>query len=102
MFRVSLHSAISGRSLQTVVDATGTGKDTSFLQDDPRVSYLVIESRNLDWTATLEEAVHGASSPASDLVVVSGESVVAETQVQPVLAGRDNGAAPTVSVKTLH
>jgi hypothetical protein len=56
-FRVSLHSAISGRPLQTVVDDTGTGKDTSFLQDDPRVSYLVIESRNVDWTATLEEVV---------------------------------------------
>lgn len=56
-FRVSLHSAISGRPLQTVVDDTGTGKDTSFMEDDPRVSYLVIESRNLDWTATLEEVM---------------------------------------------
>lgn len=66
-FRVLLHSAISGRPLQIVVDGTGTGKDTSFLQDDPRVSYLVIESRNLDWTATLEEAVQGSPLDFSPL-----------------------------------
>lgn len=56
-FRVSLHSAISGRPLQTVVDQVGIGADTSYLEDDPRMSYLVIESENVDWTATLEEAM---------------------------------------------
>lgn len=58
--RVSLHSAISGRPLQTVIEHTGVGSDTAFLQDDPRVSYLVIDSRDVDWTATLEEAVKEA------------------------------------------
>ena len=56
-FRVSLHSSISGRPLQVVVDQTGTGSNTAYVEDEPRVSYLVIESENLDWTATLEEAV---------------------------------------------
>lgn len=56
-FRVSLHSAISGRTLQTVVDTTGIGADTAYLEDEPRVSYLVVESHNLEWTATLEELV---------------------------------------------
>jgi hypothetical protein len=56
-FRVSLHSAISGRPLQVIVDRTGAGADVSFLEDEPRVSYLVIESANVDWTATLDEAV---------------------------------------------
>jgi hypothetical protein len=56
-FRVSLHSSISGRPLQVVVDQTGSGSNTAYLEDEPRVSYLVIESENLDWTASLEEAL---------------------------------------------
>ena len=56
-FRVSLHSAISGRPLQIIVDRTGVGSDVAFLEDEPRVSYLVIESENVDWSTTLEEAV---------------------------------------------
>jgi hypothetical protein len=56
-FRVSLHSAISGRPLQLIVDYVGAGENTSYLEDEPRVSYLVIESENVDWTATLEEVV---------------------------------------------
>jgi hypothetical protein len=56
-FRVSLHSAISGRPLQVIVDRTGVGSDVSYLEDEPRVSYLVIESEHVDWMATLEEAV---------------------------------------------
>ena len=59
-FRVTLHSAISGRPLQVIVDRTGVGNDLSYLEDEPRVSYLVIESENVDWTATLEEAVVGS------------------------------------------
>lgn len=61
-FRVFLHSAISGRPLQTVVDQVGVGGDISYLEDDPRVSYLVIESENVEWTATLEEAVLAPST----------------------------------------
>jgi hypothetical protein len=55
-FRVSLHSAISGRALQTVVDVTSVAAGESYVAADPRMSYLVIESAGVDWTATLEEA----------------------------------------------
>jgi hypothetical protein len=55
-FRVSLNSAISGRVLQTLVDAHGVASDVSFVTDDPRMSYLVIDSDGVDWTAALEEA----------------------------------------------
>jgi hypothetical protein len=55
--RVSLYSAISGRPLQVIVDRTGPGSDTAYLEDEPRVSYLVIESDRVDWTLTLDEAV---------------------------------------------
>ena len=64
-FRVSLHSAISGRPLQVAVDHRGAGRDTEYMQDDPRVSYLVVDSQNLDWTLTLEEAMPGTAAPAS-------------------------------------
>lgn len=64
-FRVALHSAISGRPLQTIVDRAGVAVDIAYFEDDPRVSYLVIESANVDWTATLEEGVtvDGGGSP---------------------------------------
>jgi hypothetical protein len=57
VFRVSLHSAISGRPLQTIVETKGVGANTAYLEDEPRVSYLVVEAQNVEWTATLEELV---------------------------------------------
>jgi hypothetical protein len=65
LFRATLHSAISGRPLQTIVEQTGAGADTAFFQDDPRVSYLVIDSHDVDWKVTLEEAVKVTPRPAS-------------------------------------
>ena len=62
-FRVSLYSAISGRPLQTIVDTQEAGADTVDLAADPRVAYLVIESEQIRWRVTLQEAVPG--SPVS-------------------------------------
>jgi hypothetical protein len=56
VFRVSLYSAISGRPLQLLVEHEGTGAGTAHAADDPRTSYLVIESEQANWTVTLEEA----------------------------------------------
>ena len=56
-FKVWLYSAISGRPLQLVVDQAGPGAGTAHIADDPRVSYLVVESTELNWTAALDEAV---------------------------------------------
>jgi hypothetical protein len=55
--RVELHSAISGRPLQTVVDTVGVGLDSAYVADEPRVSYLVITSEGVDWRVRVEEAV---------------------------------------------
>jgi hypothetical protein len=55
--RISLHSAISGRSLQTIVDVRGVGGSTVNIEDDPRTSYLEIESDNVEWRVRLEEVV---------------------------------------------
>jgi hypothetical protein len=57
--RISLHSAISGRSLQTIVDTVGAAADSVYVADEPRVSYLVIESEGGEWGVRLEEAVRG-------------------------------------------
>lgn len=56
-FRVELYSAISGRPLQTIVDTVGVGVDSAYVADEPRVSYLVIESGGVDWRVRLEEGV---------------------------------------------
>jgi hypothetical protein len=64
-FRVSLHSAISGRPLQTIVDRSGAGAGTAYAEDEPRLSYLVIESSGIEWKATLDEAAPAGSGPSS-------------------------------------
>jgi hypothetical protein len=63
--RVALHSSISGRPLETIVDTDGAGADTAYVAADPRVAYLLIESDAVDWSLTLEEAVTVASGSGS-------------------------------------
>lgn len=53
--RVALCSAISGRELQTVLEHRGAGSATVNIGDDPRVSYLLIESDAVDWRITIDE-----------------------------------------------
>ena len=64
-FRLSLHSAISGRPLMVAADQRGVGHDMAEIQEDPRVSYLVVESANIEWAFTLEEAVGGTVEVSS-------------------------------------
>ena len=56
-FQLTLHSSISGRPLQVVVDQAGTRKDVAYVQEDPRVFFVVVDSTNVDWSFTIEEAV---------------------------------------------
>jgi hypothetical protein len=56
-FRLTIHSAVSGRPLLLAVDQQGTGHDTSYMHESPRTFYGVVESRDLDWAFTVEEAV---------------------------------------------
>jgi hypothetical protein len=57
IFRVTVHSDVSGRSLVLAVDARGVGHDTAYVAEDPRSFFLSVESANLDWTLTAEEGV---------------------------------------------
>jgi hypothetical protein len=56
-FKVVLHSAVSGRPLVEVVERQGTGRETSYVNEDPRAFFLVVEAANLDWTVAVDEGV---------------------------------------------
>jgi hypothetical protein len=56
-FALDAHSAISGRLLQTVVDKGGPGRGVGYVQQDPHVFYMVVESAGVDWKFTVEEAI---------------------------------------------
>jgi hypothetical protein len=56
-FRVAAHSAISGRLLQPVVEHAGAGRGVGYVQQDPHVFFMVVESSHLNWTLTVEEAI---------------------------------------------
>ena len=58
-FKMSVHSAVSGRPLQVMVDKHGVGKDVEFFSDDPRIMYVVVEAAGLEWTIGVDEAVPG-------------------------------------------
>jgi hypothetical protein len=62
-FSVVLHSAISGRELQTVVSTRGPGRATVYLQDEPRVSYLVIHAAGVEWRVSVDEGAAASPGP---------------------------------------
>jgi hypothetical protein len=45
--------------MELVVDRHGPGEGTAYVDQDPHVFYVVIESSNLDWSFSLEEAIAG-------------------------------------------
>ena len=57
-FRLTVHSAISGRPLVVAVDKQSPGAGTAYVSEDPRVFFVVVESQNLDWSFTVEEGVN--------------------------------------------
>jgi len=56
-FKLTAHSAISGRLLEQVVDHRGAGEGTGYVNQDPHVFYLMVESDRLDWTFAVEEGI---------------------------------------------
>jgi hypothetical protein len=58
-FTLSVHSAVSGRPLDTPVDHRGVGRDTAYFSDDPRIMYVVVESKDIEWSFIVDEAVPG-------------------------------------------
>ena len=56
-FKIVLHSAVSGRPLIEVVERKGVARETSYVNEDPRAFFLVIDSSNLDWTVAVDEGI---------------------------------------------
>ena len=59
LFRLTAHSAISGRILQQVVDEHSAGSGVDYVSQDPHVFYMSVESAALDWTFSVEEGIAG-------------------------------------------
>jgi hypothetical protein len=55
-FRVTVHSAVSGRPLAVAVEHRGVGRDIAYVNEDPRLYHLVIESQSVDWSISVEES----------------------------------------------
>jgi hypothetical protein len=64
IFRVTVHSDVSGRALVLAVDARGVGRDITYVSEDPRPFFLAVESANLDWTVAADEGVAATVGPA--------------------------------------
>lgn len=57
VFRLGAHSAISGRELQPLVDTHAAANGTAFVDQDPHVFYMEVESKDVDWSFTVDDAV---------------------------------------------
>jgi hypothetical protein len=66
-FAVTVNSAVSGRDLALAVDHQGAGRDIAYVGVDPHYSYLVISSKDVDWSIIVEEP--GAGPAGQNLVV---------------------------------
>jgi hypothetical protein len=50
-------SSISGRRLLTAVDFDGVGHHTTYVTEDPRPFFAVVESSNVDWRFSVDEGI---------------------------------------------
>jgi hypothetical protein len=64
-FRLTVHSAVSGRPIQLVADHHGEGGGTADFTDDPRSYNLMVESTHVEWSITVDEIIAGYATPAS-------------------------------------
>lgn len=54
-FRLTVRSAVSGRSMQVVVDRRGEGHGTVDFEDAPRIYDFLVESDHVEWSFSVEE-----------------------------------------------
>jgi hypothetical protein len=54
-FKLTMRSAISGRTLGIVADHSGTGRGTADYDEGPRTYDFLVESANVDWSFRVEE-----------------------------------------------
>ena len=51
---LTIHSAVSGRPLQDVLDYRGEGSGAVDFSDDPRSYNIMVESANVEWSIVVE------------------------------------------------
>jgi hypothetical protein len=51
---LTIHSAVSGRPLQEVVDQHGEGSGTYDFSDDPRSYNIMVESNDIEWSIIVD------------------------------------------------
>lgn len=56
-FKLTVHSGVSGRPLQEIVDHRGPGSGAYNFEDDPRPFNLMVDSSGLIWSITVDETV---------------------------------------------
>jgi hypothetical protein len=54
-FRLIVGSSISGRQLMVMADARGASHSVSYLNEEARTFYALVESSDVDWTFTIDE-----------------------------------------------
>ena len=66
-FKLTLRSAISGRTIGIVADVAGMSAGTADFDEGPRTYDFLVESANVDWTFRVEETLGEFSngSPAT-------------------------------------
>ena len=57
VFRLTVHSAVSGRPLQEVVTQHGPGEGSFNFEDDPRQYNLMVASSGVVWSVVVDEVV---------------------------------------------
>jgi hypothetical protein len=56
--KIVVHSSISGRPLAApVVDQRGEGKGTAYFSEEPRVFFLNVSGKDVDWKISVSERV---------------------------------------------
>lgn len=63
-FRLTVNSAVSGRELAVVADQEGPGKGETYIPEEPRPTYLLVEAKDLTWSVTVEEGHAAATGTA--------------------------------------
>jgi hypothetical protein len=53
-FRLTVHSAVSGRPMEVIADHRGEGHGSADFADDPRVYNFMVDSENIDWSFTVD------------------------------------------------
>lgn len=62
-FKLTVHSGVSGRPLQEIVDQRGPGEGVHNFEDDPRPFNLMVDSEGLVWSIAVDETVLVKPSP---------------------------------------